>query len=147
MEESKYLVLVKYVTNQTYSKQIKTKGKQLYWRTEALKFIVEEGLLKYVKKKVDSTLVVQKHQVQAIMYMMHDYPLRAHRGAGTMTQKIRKRYYWETVYQDCKEYMKTYRECQFQGSLRRNNELHPIPVEGLWDRVSIDIVGLLPVTE
>jgi len=43
--------------------------------------------------------------------MMHDYPLGAHRGAGTIAQKIRERYYWKTVYQDCKEHVKTYREC------------------------------------
>ncbi len=81
------------------------------------------------------------------MYMMYDHPLGAHRGAGTMAQKIRERYYWETVYQDCKEHVKTCRECQFQGSAKKNNELHPIPVGGPWDRIGIDIVGPLPVTE
>ena len=79
--------------------------------------------------------------------MMHDYPLRAHRGVSIMTQKIKKKYYWKTVYQDCKEHVKTCKECQFQGSTRRNNELHLIPVEGLWDRIEIDIVGLLPITK
>ncbi len=147
MEESKYLALVQYVTNQTYPKWIKTKGEQSRWKTEAAKFVIEEGLLKHVEKKVDFTVVIQKHQVQAIMYMMHDHPLGAHRGAGTMAQKIRERYYWKTVYQDCKEHVKTCRECQFQGKAKKNNELHPIPVGGPWDRIGIDIVGPLPVTE
>jgi len=79
--------------------------------------------------------------------MMHDHPLEAHRGAGTIAQKIRERYYWEIVYQDCKEHMKTCRECQFQDSPKKNNELHLILVGGSWDRIDIDIVGLLPVTE
>ena len=51
---------------------------------EASKFIIENELLKHREKKVDFTWVVQKHQVQAIMYMMHDHPLGAYRGAGTM---------------------------------------------------------------
>ncbi len=93
IEESKYLALVQYVTNQTYSRWIKTKGEQSCWKTEASKFIVEEGLLKHIEKKINFTLVVQKHQVQVIMYMMHDHPLGAHRGAGIMVQKIRERYY------------------------------------------------------
>ncbi len=93
MEESKYLAIVQYVTNQTYPKWIKTKEEQSRWKTEALKFIIEEGLLKHKEKKVDATLVIQKHQVQAIMYMMHDHLLGAYRGAGTMAQKIRERYY------------------------------------------------------
>ncbi len=63
--------------------------------------------------------------------MMHNYPLKTHRGAGIMVQKIKKKYYWETVYQDCKEHVKTYKECQFQGNPKKNNELHSILVEGL----------------
>ena len=43
--------------------------------------------------------------------------------------------------------MKTCRECQFQGNPKKNNELHPIPVGRPWDRIGIDIVELLPVTE
>ena len=64
------------------------------------------------------------------MYMMHDYLLGAYRGAGTITQKIRERHYWKIVYQDCKEHMKTCKKCQFQDTLRKNNELHPILVGG-----------------
>ncbi len=61
MEESKYLALVQYVTNQIYPRWIKTKREQSRWKTEASKFIVEEGLLKHVKKKINFTLVVLKH--------------------------------------------------------------------------------------
>ena len=61
--------------------------------------------------------------------MMHEYPLEAHKGARTMSQKIRRQYYWDTVYQDCKNYVKTCRACQFQGKPQKNNELHPIAVE------------------
>ena len=43
--------------------------------------------------------------------------------------------------------MKTCRECQFQVNSKKNNKLHPIPVEGPWDRIGVDIVGPLPVTE
>ncbi len=63
IEELKYLTLVQYVTNQTYPRWIKTKGEQSQWKTEASKFVVNEGLLKHKEKKVDFTLVVQKHQV------------------------------------------------------------------------------------
>ncbi len=58
IEKSKYLVLIQYVTNQTYPRWIKTKEEQLRWKTKALKFRVEEGLLKHVEKKVNYTLVV-----------------------------------------------------------------------------------------
>ncbi len=79
--------------------------------------------------------------------MMHDYPLGVYKGVEIMVQKIRERYYWETVYQDYKEHMKTCKECQFQGTSRKNNELHPIPVGGSQDRIGINIIGPLPITE
>ena len=46
-----------------------------------------------------------------LILMIYNHPLETHRGAGTIVQKIRERYYWETVYQDCKEHEKTCREC------------------------------------
>ena len=61
IEELKYLALVQYIINQTYLRWIKTKGEQSRWKTEASKFTVEEGLLKHVEKKINFTLVVQKH--------------------------------------------------------------------------------------
>ncbi len=93
MKELKYLALVQYVINQTYLRQIKTKKEQLRQKTEASKFILKEGLLKYIKKKVDFNLVMQKHQVQVIIHMIYDHPLGVHKGVKTIVQKIRKRYY------------------------------------------------------
>ena len=43
--------------------------------------------------------------------------------------------------------MRTCKEYQFQGSPKKNNELHTIPVGGSWNRIGIDIVGSLLVTE
>ncbi len=54
---------------------------------------------------------MQKHQVQVIIHMIYDHPLGVHKGVKTIVQKIRKRYYWKTVYQNCKEYVKTYKKC------------------------------------
>ena len=79
--------------------------------------------------------------------MIYDHFLGAHREAGTMAQKIKERYYWKTVYQDYKEYVKTCKKYQFQGNPKKNNELHSILIGKSQDRIGIDIVGPLPVTE
>ena len=39
------------------------------------------------------------------------------------------------------------RACQFQGKPKKNNELHPILIGEPWERIGIDIVRPLPVTE
>ena len=78
---------------------------------------------------------------------VHDHPTGGHRGPGSISQKIRQMYYWETIFEDCKRHVQTYRTCQFQGKPKKNNELHPIPIGEPWKRIRIDIVGPLPVTE
>ena len=56
-------------------------------------------------------------------------------------------YYWKTIFEDYKQYVQTCRAYQFQGKAKKNNELHPIPIGEPWERIGIDIVGPLPVTE
>ncbi len=43
--------------------------------------------------------------------------------------------------------MQTCRACQFQDKSQRNNKLHSIPIGESWERIGIDIVGLLLITE
>src|SRR6266498_3845355 len=105
------------------------------------------GQIFHDEKKGQLTLVIQQHQVAAILYMVHDHLTGGHRGLGSMSQKIRQAYYWETIFEDCKRYMQTCRACQLQGRPKKNNELHPIPIGEPQERIEIDIIGSLPVTE
>ncbi len=87
-----------------------------------------KGQLFYEEKKGQPTLVVQKYQVAAILYIVHDHPIGGHRGLGSMSQRICQAYYWKTVYEDCKRHVQICRVCQFQDKPQRNNELHPISI-------------------
>ncbi len=79
--------------------------------------------------------------------MIHDHPIGRHRGSESINQKIQQEYYWKTVYEDCKKHVQICRVCQFQDKSQKNNELYPISIKELWERIGIDIVGLLPITE
>ncbi len=64
-----------------------------------------ERQLFHEEKKGQPTLVVQKHQITAILYMVHDHPIGEHQDSGSMSQKICQAYYWETSYEDCKKHV------------------------------------------
>jgi len=79
--------------------------------------------------------------------MIYDNPIEGYRGPGSMSQKIRQMYYWKTIFEDCKRHVQMCRACQFQGKLKKNNELHPIPIGEPWEQIGIDIMRPLLVTE
>src|SRR6266540_505688 len=50
------------------------------------------------------------------------------------------------MFEDIRNYVKTCDDCQRRGGLKKNNIIHPIPVKAPFQRVGIDIVGLLTIT-
>src|ERR1043166_1004524 len=49
-------------------------------------------------KSQDSLKVIQKHEVESVLYLMHNHPLGAHFGTDKMFDKIKSRYYWPQMY-------------------------------------------------
>src|ERR1051325_3301390 len=63
-----------------------------------------------------------------------------------MYYKIVERYYWDGMYRDIREYVRTCEVCQKRGKSRRKEPLHPIKIGQVFERVGIDLVGPLPIT-
>lgn len=147
MEETKYQEILEYLDKAKTPFWIKTKGELAKFVKETKAYQIQNGILVHLEKKGEPTQVIQRHQVSAILYMLHDDPLGGHAGAGRMNQKLRERYFWEKSWHDCKNYVRTCHECQMRGGPQKNNVLHPIPVGDPWDRIGIDVVGPLPITE
>ena len=79
--------------------------------------------------------------------MMHKHPTAGHLEKDAMYYKIIEKYYWDQMYHDIKEYVKTCKECQKRYKGRRKEPLHPIQIGRAFERVRIDLVGPLPVTD
>ena len=90
--------------------------------------------------------VIQKHEVESILYLLHNHPIGAHLGTDKMFEKIRSRYFWPQIYQHIKHYVQTCDSCQKRGKYRTPGPLKPIPVETPFYQIGIDFVGPLPVT-
>jgi uncharacterized protein YeaC (DUF1315 family) len=63
-------------------------------------------------KSQDSLKVIQKHEVESVLYLMHNHPLGAHFGTDKMFDKIKSRYYWPQMYEHIRNYVKTCDSCQ-----------------------------------
>src|SRR2546421_445754 len=109
-------------------------------------FIVKNNFLyKKDKRKEDNLLrVIRKHEIDAILYMMHNDPTAGHFATDTMFEKIRSRYYWPQMYESIRTYVQSCDQCQRRGRNKRKEPLHPIPVHEPFHRIGIDFVGPLP---
>lgn len=103
--------------------------------------------IKYDQVYINKKRLIQRHEVEDICAMYHDDPTGAHFAFQTIYEKIKERYFWNTLLKDVKEYCQSCDSCQRRGGPRRNNDLNPIQPSDLFARWGIDIVGPLPITE
>src|SRR6266540_849272 len=80
------------------------------------------------------------------MSMFHDDPTQAHQNADVMYYHISKRYLWQNMRKDIKEYAKTCFQCQQRGLIRQNNQKQTISPTDIFERWEVDIVEPLPIT-
>lgn len=116
---------------------------------QARHFQTKHGLLyKKNRKDPDQPLrVIKWTEVEPILYMMHKHPTAGHLGTDTMYYKIAERYYWDQMYRDIQEYVRTCTECQVRKKGTRKEPLHPIQIGRAFERIGIDLVGPLPITQ
>src|SRR2546421_2877010 len=91
--------------------------------------------------------VMQKYEVEGLLYMMHDHELSAHFGIKATQDKIRGNYWWNGMMKDIENYVKSCDRCQRRNKPQGKNELNPISVKTPFHQIGIDFVGPLPVTK
>src|ERR1044072_1408004 len=109
---------------------------------------VENGLVYKIDKNNVTRLyrVIQKNELPALLYMMHNDPISGHFATDAIFSKIKTRYYWPQYYENIKKYVESCDACQRRGRSKRNNLLHPIPVHSPFYQIRIDFIGPLPRT-
>jgi hypothetical protein len=104
----------------------------------------------YKKNRKDSNQlirVIKWTEVEPILYMMHSHSTAGHLGTDAMYYKISERYYWDQMYKDIQNYVKSCETCQKRLKGKRKEPLHPIQVGRAFERIGIDLVGPLQITQ
>ena len=131
-------------------------GKELEgWSEDMLRILqrelkgyeVKHGML-YKRTKDGKVLrVLKEDEIDTIMFIMHNHETGGHFGKDTTYEKIKGRYYWEGMYKDIEEYIKTCDACQRRGQKGGKGYLNPIKVGKPFERIGIDFVGPLMRTK
>jgi hypothetical protein len=78
---------------------------QQYRQQEAF-WVDEDGLLYWQDTARQSRVVVPTTLVPVVLRNYHELPFTAHQGIGRTIEFIKRRYWWETLSTDVKEYIK-----------------------------------------
>jgi hypothetical protein len=149
MEPQEYQHIINYLLYQSYPyKSISVEQNRL--KSKSKFFEIKNNLLykKDRRKKTRGKLlrVIQKHEVEPILFILHNHPLGGHLGTDIVFNKVRNLYYWPQMYENIKDYIKACDSCQRRGRKRNPEPLQPIPVGNPFEKIGIDFVGPLPVT-
>src|SRR4051812_27235452 len=114
-------------------------------KRKARYFIIINGqLYKRNKQEPQQPLkVVRKYKVNDILYNLHEDSLAGHFVLEETYRRVKIRYYWSQMYEDVWQYVQICDACQRRGKNKRTEPLHPIKVGQPFDRIGMDIVGLL----
>jgi transcription initiation factor IIE alpha subunit len=148
MDSDTYFGLIQYLTELSMPTHFDNK-QQAAMKRKARYFIVINGqLYKRNKQEPQRPLkVVRKHEVNDILYNLHEDPLAGHFALEETYRRVKIRYYWSQMYEDVRQYVQTCDACQRRGKNKRTEPLHPIKVGQPFDRIGMDIVGPLPKTK
>src|SRR5437763_7312262 len=148
MEKEHYYNLYNYLLSQQVPELFNQQQKQQLIN-QSKNYIVRNDLLYKQDQKDTQKLyrVIQKEELPAVLYMMHNDPTSEHFATDAMFNKIKTQYYWPQYYEDIKKYVESCDACQRRGRSKKNNVLHSIPVHSPFYQIGIDFVGPLPRTQ
>ena len=148
MDPTHYQHLKYYISTQQLPNHLNTK-EQNHIKRKAQFFIIKNNILYKKDRRNNGQLlkVIQTHEVEPILFLIHNHPLGGHFGTEAMFGKIRNLYYWPQMYNHIRQYVRTCDSCQRRGKRLTKEPLHPLEVGRPFQRIGIDIVGPLPRTE
>ena len=118
-------------------------------------FLNEHGILCHLwspgKRRVQRIcvqVVIPASLRHEVLVACHDHCTASPLGITKTYEKIRTRYYWPNMFKDIEHWCASCVDCSMKKISRghRRAPLLPIPVEGAFDRVAMDILGPFPET-
>jgi len=144
MDKQLYEDLTHYLITLTYPNGY-TEQRKTHLKRISTQYLINNTHL-YRQTKDGLCRVIQREQVETLLFNLHKDMTGAHLGVEAVYNKLHERYFWPNMYDDVKEYIKNCDACQKRGPVNRKEMLIPIKVKAPFHRVGIDIKGPLPIT-
>ena len=125
---------------------------------EVNQYFVHNGILYHVwhtprNRRIPERNIVQLYipspYIDTVLHHCHDLVLSAHFGFHRTYSKIRQRYFWKFMHRDIDNWVRSCDSCH-RVKTPKHKVVAPLltmKVPGPFQRVSVDILGPLPVTE
>src|SRR6266498_2857741 len=108
-------------------------------------YIIQNNIL-YRKKGERILKVIRRHEIEPVLYFMHDHLLAAHFGITTTQERVKEKYFWPGMNKDIEDYVKSCDQYQRRGRKNNKHKLHSIEMKEPFYCIGIDIVGPLLIT-
>ena len=98
-------------------------------------------------RQVSRVLVIPTSLVPVVLKSYHELPFTAHQAVGRTVEFIKRKYWWETVAGDVREYI---RKCDACARRKTGNRINAplgdqLEAKEFLDIGSLDVVGPLPL--
>src|SRR5215475_9895288 len=105
MNTEQYNRIFNYLDSQTLPSDLVTNYKIKQFQNFCKSFIIKNNFLyKVNRRKTDNLLrVIRTHELDAVLYVMHNSPTAEYFAVDKMFEKIRSRYYWPQMYENIRE--------------------------------------------
>lgn len=119
-------------------------------------YLLEEGVVYHLDKgrarsrqRVCKQLVITRSLKDEVMLSLHEESTSGHLSFMKTYLKIRERYFCTGMYTEIEKWCASCVDCVTKKTPRNlaKAPLQPIPVEGYFDRVAVDVLGPFPTSE
>ena len=119
-------------------------------------YVFEEGALYHLDNRrarsrsiIRKQLVIPRSLKDEVMLSLHEELTSGHLSFMKTYLKIKERYFWTGMYTEIEKWCASCVDCATKKTPRNlaKAPLQPIPVEGPFDRVAVDVLGPFPTSE
>jgi len=154
--DSKLMKIIDYIENQKLPTDLNN-GDERRFIADSHEYVVDDdGLLYHLytprgkglrADRLIKQLVVPDSLKHEVLLGYHDSLLAGHQGFDRTYHLIRLKYYWLRMYNEIKQYVTSCLECQLNKTdkhSRHKAPLKPLPCDGIFKRIHVDLFGPLP---
>ena len=131
-----------------FARDLILQADQYFVRNELLYHVWYTPARKHMPERNVVRLYIPKNMINLVLTCSHDHVLSAHFGFHRTYDRIRYRYFWKGMYKDVDNWVRSCVSCA-QRKTHRHKVIAPMvtmKVPGPFERVSVDVLGPLPIT-